>query len=165
MAVAGRGKNALETQYNLGVRTGAVLILVLSLSACKSGTQNREAVRQGIIDHLAKKGIATKAMDISLTSVDIKGSQADATAAMSVKGSTTGPAMSFKYHLEQQGGQWVVINSADAGGSPHGAVATPGGAPPHGSMEPAPGGENPHAAGGGAKMPSPEDLPPSGKKK
>jgi len=139
---------------------------VLSLAACKSGAPNKEAIRQGIVDHLAKKGINTSAMDISLASVEVKGNQADATAAMSLKGKSDAPAMSFKYHLEQQGAQWVVTNSADAGGSPHGGGAMPGGAAPHGAMTPAPGGESPHAAGGGSgKMPSPEDLPPSGKKK
>jgi len=110
-----------------------------------------------------------KVMDISLTTVDVKGNQADVTAAISLKGSTNMPAMSRKYHLEEQGSQWVVTSSQDAGGSPHGGTAMPGAANPHGggAMPNAP---NPHEGGampggGSSKMPSPEDLPPSSQKK
>ena len=113
------------------------------------------------------------AMDVSITSVKYDGSKADASVAMSVKG-TTGTAMTMGYHLEQKDNKWVVTGKQDT--SQHGAAAAgagagaPGGDNPHagGAM---PGGENPHAGGvpgapaGGGKMPSPEDLPPAGKRK
>jgi hypothetical protein len=152
------------------VRIVAVVLLALSLAACNRGTQNQEAVRQGVIDHLAKGGFNMQAMDVNITSVDYKGDQADASVTIGLKGNAA-QGMSRKYHLERKGSQWVVTNSQDAGGA-HGGAAMPpagGGMPPAGGGMPpaAPGAENPHGAmpGGGGKMPSPEDLPPSGKKK
>lgn len=101
------------------------------------------------------------AMDVQVTSVTFSGNEADASVSISPKG-TPGGGMSMNYHLEQNGAKWVVKGRKDAGGTPHG-----GGAVTPGAM---PGGENPHGAmapgaTGGGKMPSPDDLPPSGKKK
>ena len=62
--------------------------------------------------------------------------------------------MSMGYKLEQQGGKWVVVGRQETGGAQHGATP-PGAASPHGAAP----------AGGAGKMPSPEDLPPAGKKK
>jgi hypothetical protein len=138
-----------------------VLALALSLAACNRGSQNI-AIRQGVLDHLTKMGMNTNAMDVSLTTVEVKGTQADATASIALKGNSGMPAMTRKYHLEEQGSQWVVTSSQDAGANPHGAAA-PGAANPHGGgAMPA----NPHEGGavpggGSSKMPSPGDLPPS----
>lgn len=103
-------------------------------------------------------------MDVALTEVHFNGSQADVTASITPKGGPAGNGMSIKYHLEQRNSKWVVTGRQDAGGgAPHGGMAPAGGAG-------AGAGANPHggmAAPGGAssKMPSPEDLPPAGKKK
>jgi hypothetical protein len=138
------------------VRIAALLIAVVSLAACNRGSASNEAIRQAVLDHLAKAGMNTKAMDVSISSVQVNGNQAEATAAISLKGNSAVPAMSRKYHLEQQGSQWVVTTSQDAGANPHGGSAMPGGENPHG------GGAMPGAGSG--NMPSPEDLPPSSKK-
>lgn len=161
--------------YNRGVRTGAVVLLVLSLAACNVGTQSKEAVRQGVIDHLGKSGFNMQAMEVTLTAVDLKGSQADATVSIGLKGGNPAQGMMRKYHLELQGKQWAVTSSQDASGSPHsGGAASPGGAMPGGESPHGagaiPASPNPHgggatAPGGGGKMPSPNELPPSGKKK
>jgi hypothetical protein len=140
-------------------------VLVLSLAACHRGTHSQEAVRQGVIDHLAKNGFNMSNMDVKLDSADIKGNQADATVTIGVKGGNATQGMSRKYHLEQQGNQWVVTGSQDAG-SPHGGSAMPGAENPHGAGAvpgAGPGGASPSPGGGG--MPSPQDLPPSSKKK
>jgi hypothetical protein len=144
------------------VRICAILALIFSLAACNRGIQSNDAVRQGVIDHLAKAGLNVKGMDVTLASVQYNGKQADATVSITPKGGNPSQGMSMKYHLEQQGSQWVVVGRQDTGASPHGAMA-PGNMPP--------GGANPHAgggaappSGGGAAMPSPEDLPPAGKK-
>ena len=158
----------------------AALLLILALAGCNRGQQNNDAVRQGVIEYLQKVGMNVNAMDISISGVKYDGNKADASVAMSVKG-TPGTQMTMGYHLEQKDNKWVVIGKQDtsqhgagaAGGTanPHaGGAAAPGGENPHagGAM---PGGENPHAGGapgapaGGGKMPSPEDLPPAGKKK
>ena len=148
------------------VRTAGIVLLLLSLAACNRGTQNTAAIRQGVIDHLAKVGLSVTAMDVSVSKVDFAGNEADATVAITPKGGNPAQGMSMKYHLKQEGGQWQVTGRQDVGGSPHGAgAAMPGAANPHtgGAM---PGGATGGAApaGGGGKMPSPESLPPTGKK-
>jgi hypothetical protein len=132
--------------------------MILCLAACNRGNTDREAVRQGIIDHVSKAGLNTGAMDVTVNSVEFNGNKANATASFSPKGTPAGAGMAIQYQLEQQGGKWVVVGRKDPGGSPHGGAAMPGGVNPHGGMA-APSG------GGPASMPSPQDLPPTGKKK
>lgn len=120
-------------------------------------------MRQGVIDYLSGKtsslALNMSAMNVEVTSVTFNGNQADASVSITPK-TAPGGGMSVNYHLEQQGSKWVVVGRKDAGGAPHGGGAVPAGAP---------GGENPHGAvppgAGSGKMPSPEDLPPTGKKK
>lgn len=109
------------------------------------------------MDRLAQAGMNVAGMDITVTSVQISGNQADAAVTISPKGGNIAQGMQIKYHLEQKENKWVVVGRQDAGG--HGGQAMPGGAVPPSDM---PGAENPHAGG---KMPAPEDLPPAGKKK
>jgi len=111
------------------------------------------------------------AMDVQVTNVTFNGNQADAAVSITPKG-TPGGGMSVNYHLEQDGPKWVVKGRKDAGGTPHGGgavpTAMPGGENPHGGGA-MPGAANPHGAmtpdASGGKMPSPDDLPPTGKKK
>jgi hypothetical protein len=147
------------------VRFTCVVVLFAALTACNRGNQSKEAVRQGVIDYLSGKtsslALNMSAMDVQVTSVTFSGNEADASVSITPKG-TPGGGMSMNYHLQQDGAKWVVKGRKDAGGAPHG-----GGPVPAGAM---PGGENPHGAmapgaTGGGKMPSPDDLPPSGKKK
>lgn len=143
-------------------------LLIACLTACKSGNQNQnaDALRQGVIDFLTQKGLNVKGMDINLSNPKFNGNQADVTVSFGVKG-TGQMAMTKGYHLEMQGDKWVVLGSQ--GGDEHGkASPDAGGAMPGGGGAP----ENPHAGGmpptapgGTGKMPSPEDLPPAGKKK
>ncbi len=110
-------------------------------------------------------------MNVEVTTVTFSGNQADAAVSITPKGVSAG-GMNVNYHLEQDGAKWVVKGRKDAGGAPHGGGvptgAMPSGDNPHGGGA-LPGADNPHgAAPGGAsggRMPSPEDLPPSGKKK
>ena len=128
------------------------------LAACNRGTGDKEAVRQGVIDYVAGRGLNVSGMNVDVTTVEFKGKQASATVSFTPKGGPAGGGMSMQYELEQQSGKWVVTGRKDAGSSPHGAGAMPGG------------GANPHGGGMGAApsgsaMPSPEDLPPVEKKK
>jgi hypothetical protein len=134
------------------------LALILCLAACNRSNTDKEAVRQGIIDHIGKAGLNMGAMEVTVRSVEFNGNKANATVSFSAKGAPAGAGMSIQYQLEQQAGKWVVVGRKDSGGSPHGGGAMPGGANPHGSMAPP-------AGGGPASMPSPQDLPPTGKKK
>jgi hypothetical protein len=152
------------------VRFTCVLVLLAALTACHRGNQSKEAIRQGVIDYLSGKtsslALNMSAMDVQVTDVTFTGDQADAAVSITPK-NTPGGGMNVNYHLEQANGKWVVKGRKDAGGTPHGGGAVPaaGGAMPGA----APGAENPHggmAPGAtGGKMPSPDDLPPSGKKK
>ena len=147
--------------YNRVVRIAALSLLLLSLAACHHGNQSNDAVRQGVLDYLSGTvQLNLQAMDVKVDSVKFEGDKAKAAVSISLKGDTK-TMMSKEYELEQKEGKWVVTKRSGEAG--HGAVA-PGGAMPGASPGPvAPGTENPHGAGG--KMPSPEDLPPAGKKK
>jgi len=144
------------------VRLSAVLLLALTLLACNSARKNDDAVRQGIVDYLAQRGLNVQGMDVKVTNLEMNGSQADATVAITPKGGNPSQGMSMKYHLEQRDGKWAVTGKQDAGASPHGGGAMPPASPgmenPHGAMPPA--GAAPGASG---KMPSPADLPPAKK--
>jgi len=155
--------------YNRVVRNVALFLLISCIAACHRGNQSNDAVRQGVLDYLSGTvKLNLQAMDVKLDSVKFEGEKAKAAVSIALKGNTA-PMMTKQYELEQKDGKWVVTGrSGDAG---HGATmpegAMPGGASP-GPV--APGTENPHGSmaapsGGGGKMPSPEDLPPAGKKK
>lgn len=135
--------------------------LILCLAACNRGNTNKEAVRQGVIDFVAGRGLNVQGMDVAVTNVTFNGNHADATVQFTPKGGPAGSGMSMNYQLEQQGSKWIVTGRKDMG-APHGGAATP----PGGAMQPPP--DNPHGgmapAPGGAAMPSPNDLPPVKKK-
>ena len=150
--------------YNQDVRIASALLLIACLAGCKSGNQNADAVRQGVIEYLQAAGLNVSGMDVTIANVKYNGSQADATVNMGVKGTGT-TAMTMSYHLQQKDNKWVVVGKQD--NSQHGATA-PGagdGAAPGGAVPNPHAGGAPTAPGGGGKMPSPEDLPPAGKKK
>ena len=125
---------------------------MVCLAGCNRGVQNKDAVRQGVLDHLAQRQMNVASMNVEVTSVQFNGNQADATVSFYPKGGNAAQGMSMQYQLEQKDGRWVVMGRKDAGSSPHGGAMPPA----------APGMENPHGTG---KMPSPEDLPPAGQKK
>jgi hypothetical protein len=145
------------------VRIVSAILLTVGLAGCnRGGVQSNDAVRQGVLDYLSQKaGMNVAAMDINLTSVKINGNQADTTVTFAAKGTKTAQ-MTMQYHLEQKDNKWTVVGRQDSG--QHGATQAPAGDSPHSAAGAgaAPGAENPHAGG---KMPSPEDLPPAGKKK
>ena len=115
----------------------SIALLLCSLAACNRASQDKEAIRQGVIDYVAGK-VNVAAMDVDVTSIAFKGDEADATVIFRAKGSTSGPGMEMRYTLEQKSGKWVVKNKAESG-SPHSAVANPGGMtmpPGHPSVDP-----------------------------
>ena len=135
----------------------------MSLAGCnRGGGQSKDAVRLGVLDDLSgRKDLNIASMDVALNAVQFDGNKADATVTFAPKGAPAGQGMTMRYQLEQQGGRWVVVGRQDSG---HAGSVAPGAANPHGGGEATP--ENPHTtAGGGVRMPSPEDLPPTGGKK
>jgi hypothetical protein len=136
---------------------------MVSLAGCNRGVENEDAVRQGVLDHLAQVQLNVASMNVEVTSVQFNGKQAEATVSFSPKGGNAAQGMSMRYQLEQKDGRWVVMGRKDAGSSPHGGMppAQPGMENPHGGGMPS----TPGVPGSGGKMPSPEDLPPAGQKK
>ena len=137
---------------------------MLCLAGCHRGVESNEAVRQGVLDYLATKGMTAAAMDINVTAVKFNGDKADATVSFAAKGTGAGQ-MTIQYHLALKDNKWAVVGRQDA--SQHGGAAQlPPGAAPQGSAMP--GAANPHgmmaAPAAGGKMPAPEDLPPASKK-
>ena len=158
-----RSPNAARTpgnRYNWSVRIISAVLLTLCLAACNRGIQNKDAVRQGIEDHLKARNIP---VEVSVTSVTFKGNRADAVVLVTPKGGNASQGMTMPYQLEQQGNKWVVVGR-ESGANPHGGAmpmpgaGAPGGAMPGGGM---PAAQNPH---GGGQMPPPENLPPASKK-
>ena len=97
------------------------------LGGCKKNIQNDDAVRQGIMNYLAKRPDLLS-MDVNVTSVAYRQDEATATVRFQAKGNTSpGASMSMQYVLERQGSQWNV--KGRAGASSHGAQ----GLPPDGS--------------------------------
>ena len=131
------------------MRVFTIAVSLACLIACNRGNiDTKEAVRQGVIDHLAaRQDVNIRSMNVDVTSVTFKENEADATVAVTPKGG--GNAIPIHYTLERKGSRWVVKPRA-AGQNPHGGMAMPDT------------GENPH---GGAMPPSGDtpktgDLPP-----
>lgn len=132
--------------------------MALFFAGCHSSMENKDAVQRGIMDRLRAAGLSTENMDVDVNNVQFHGAKADADVEVRPKGTTHGQGMQMHYGLEAQNGKWVVTSRADMAG--HGGPVMPGSANPHG------GGTIPAMPdqGAGSHMPSPQDLPPAGKK-
>jgi len=117
-----------------------LLVGVLVLGACNRGLENKEAVRQAVIDHLSSRSnLNVASMQVDVTAVTFRENEADATVSFQAKGSTGG-GMTMSYKLERKGSRWVVKGKSDTGGMPHGAMGEmPGGHPPVTGQEQQPG--------------------------
>ncbi|MCW5983219.1 MAG: hypothetical protein KIT09_34330 [Bryobacteraceae bacterium] len=127
--------------------TGVLLTLaIVFLCGCKKDIQSKEAVRQGVIQHLAgKAGLDVGSMDVEVSSVMFRDNEAEATVSFRPKGATDpASSMSMTYTLERKGNQWVVKSKSGTAGDPHGGMPEPGeggtmppGHPPLGGEPPA----------------------------
>jgi hypothetical protein len=140
------------------VRIASLLILTLALAGCSKNAQNKDAVRQGVIDYLTSKtGLNVGSMTVDVKSVNFNGNKAEAVVSFKPKGGTDAQGMEMPYKLEQQGEKWVVTGRGDSGQNAHGAAPAGGTENPHGGGMP--GGAMP--GGAAPQMPSAADLPPS----
>jgi hypothetical protein len=105
----------------------ALLAALVFLSGCRKDIQNKEAVRQGVLNYLAKRSDLT-AMDVAVSNVSFHKDEAAATVHFQAKGSPDpGAGMEIKYILERKGDQWVVKGRSSMAGSAHGGESLPGG--------------------------------------
>jgi hypothetical protein len=139
------------------------MLLIVSLAACNRARQDNQndAVRQGVVEYLTSKGFdIPKAMTVTVTNVDMKGKEADASVTITPAGGDAKQGMSMRYRLEQKGEKWAVVGRSESGGGAHEGAAVPkapAGSEPHAGAPGAPG------ASGSPRMPSPDDLPPAKK--
>ncbi len=115
------------------------------LAGCSKNIQTNDAVKQGVVNHLAQsKSIQLAAMDLEVTAVTFKDNLAEATVSIKPKGGAAAAGMQMQYTLEKKGDAWVVQKKAD-GGAGHGAVVPGGmgGMAPSTEMPAMPAGEMP----------------------
>lgn len=115
----------------LATLLGALLLLA---GGCRSKTDNKNAIRDGVLKHIAgMNGLNVNNMTVTVTQATINGDKAEANVEIRAKNSDpSAPPMQLIYQLQKQGGEWVVIKGQPTGGMQHPA---PGEMPP-GSMPP-----------------------------
>ena len=125
---------------------------LLLAGGCKSKTENKDAIRDGVVKHIAEmKGLNVNNMTITVTKATINGDKAQADVDIRAKNSDPGaPAMQLTYDMQKQGDEWVVLKVQPTGGMQHPA---PGEMPPQGSMPPG------HPATGGTSGQMPANHP------
>jgi hypothetical protein len=118
----------------------AASVLCLSfawLIGCGKNIDNQEAVRQGVVNYLAKRPDFL-AMDVSVTSVAFRQDEATANVHLQAKGNNApGAGMNMEYVLQRNGSEWVVKGRAGSGnahtGLPQGSPGSIGAMPQGGS--------------------------------
>lgn len=107
-------------------RIAAVCLLTLGLIGCNGAKQDKEAVRQTVIEHVTKNsGLNMADMDVQITSLNFHGKEADVTAAFQAKAG--GAPVQFRYNLEDQNGKWVVKGKAMPASGMHDGTGGPQG--------------------------------------
>jgi hypothetical protein len=133
----------------------ALAVIALVLGGCAQKNDTPEAVKQGVINDLAKKFDMSK-MDVVVDSVSFRDKEADATVTFMVKGGTAAQGMTMKYVMERHDdNQWYIKSRA----SSTGAGSTDGAA---GAMPPGHPGMDGAAAASGSKLNLPEGHPDLG---
>jgi hypothetical protein len=109
--------------------------LLLNTGACKSKTDEKAAIRDGVVKHLASmNGLNVSNMTIVVTQAAVNGDKAQASVDIRAKSGEPGaPPMQLTYDLQKQGEEWVVLKGQATGGMQHpaaGETAPQGGLPP-----------------------------------
>jgi len=108
--------------YNSIVKIGRLILIAMLgvLYACNKPPQTKEAVKQGVVEHLGKgAGLDLASMDVEVTAVSFSDNQAKATVNFRPK-SSPDQGMQMNYTLESKGNKWVVLKKAGSSSSPHG---------------------------------------------
>lgn len=121
------------TGYNRYVKSALVLAAVLCLAGCSKNIDTPEAVKEGVINDIAKKGMDVKAMDISVDSVSFRAKEADAVVSFRPKGAAPGSqGVTMNYTLDRDGDAWKIKSRNMEGHNqqqPPGSSALPPGHP------------------------------------
>jgi hypothetical protein len=108
---------------------------LLVTGGCKSKTDNKNAIRDGVMKHIAgMSGLNVNNMTVTVTQANIHGDKAEANVDIRAKnGDPNAPPMQLVYQMQKQGEEWVVVKGEPTGGMQH---PKPGEMPPPGSMPP-----------------------------
>lgn len=112
-------------RYNAEVNSKLAipLLAALLLGACNRAPENKEALRQAVVEHLNKNsGLDLQAMNIDVSNANFQGDKATATVSFKPK-SSPDAGMSMNYTLERKGAKWIVQQKA--GGAGHEAGTPP----------------------------------------
>jgi hypothetical protein len=125
---------------------------LLVACGCKSKTDNKNAIRDGVLKHIASmNGLNVNNMTVTVTQANVHGDTAEASVDIRAKnGDPNAPPMQLVYQMQKQGEEWVVVKGQPTGGMQHPA---PGEAPPPGTMPPN------HPTNGGASGQMPANHP------
>jgi len=107
-------------------------VLLLLTGGCKSKTDEKDAIRDGVVKHLAgMNGLNVNNMTVLVTQATVNGDKAEANVDIRAKnGDPNAPPMQLVYQMQKQGNEWVVIKGQPSGGMQHPAPG--GGALPPG---------------------------------
>lgn len=124
---------------------GLLGVLLILPAGCKSKADNKDAIRDGVVKHLAgMNGLNVNNMTVTVTKATITGDKAQADVDIRAKnGDPNIPAMQLTYDLQRQGDEWVVLKGQSNGGMQHpaaGQMPSQGALPPG---HPATGGQTP----------------------
>ena len=133
----------------LATTLGAMLLFT---GACKSKSDNKDAIRDGVLKHIASmNGLNVNNMTVTVTQATFNGDTAQASVDIRAKNSDpSAPPMQLVYQMQKQGNEWVVVKGQPSGGMQHPA---PGEMPPQGTMPPG------HPATGGTSGQAPGNHP------
>src|SRR6516164_2964623 len=120
---------------NRAFLTSLLGALLLFTGACKTKTDSKDAIRAGVVKHIASmKGLNVNNMDVVVTQATVNGNSAEANVDIRAKnGDPKAPPMQLVYQMQKQGDEWVVIKGQPTGGMAH---PGPGEAPPQGTPPP-----------------------------
>jgi len=129
----------------LATTLGALLVLS---GGCKSKTANTDAIRDGVVKHIASMGgLNVNNMTVTVTQATVNGDTATANVEIRAKNSDpSAPPMQLVYQMQKQGSEWVVVKGQPTGGMQHPA---PGEAP-QGNLPPG----HPSTSGTNGQMPA-----------
>src|SRR5215469_3906382 len=127
-----------ETGMKRALLASLLGVALVFASACKSKTDENEAIRAGVMKHLVALNMLNMSnMEVKVTQATINGNQAQAQVEIRSKGGDpNAPPMQIGYVLEKRGEEWVVLKSTGMGGGMQhpGPGEAPGSAP--GTMPP-----------------------------
>ena len=103
---------------------------MLCLAGCSKNIDTTDAVKEGVLKDVAKKGMDVNAMDISVDSVSFREKEATAQVSYRPKGAPAGSqAITMNYELERDGNEWHIKNRNMQGheqAQPSGSQMPPG---------------------------------------